>query len=65
MGNPRSWGDDGVPIPVAFLNADIGRYQTSQGRKTTNEFMRFLREWVGEAEILGQPCVPAIEITHT
>ena len=58
-------GSEGAEIPVAILNSEIKNYQTKQGYKRTNEALKYLREYVGEAEQIGVPSVKAIEMTHT
>ena len=65
VGTPAVLGSDGVAIPVAFLNSDIRGYVCTQGHRTTNVTMKWIREYLGEASVPGEPSCEAIEITHT
>ena len=66
VGQPAVVGPDGASIPVAITvtNAELKNYQIQQWYKMRHEAMKFLREFVGEANIPGVPSVEAIEMTH-
>ena len=51
VGTPAVVGNDGVAIPVAFLNSDVRGYASLQGHETTNVAMKCLREYLGEPNV--------------
>ena len=64
-GQPAVVGPGGVVITVAITNSEIKNLQPQQGHRRSNCALKFIREFIGEAFEQGQPCVAAVEVTHT
>ena len=65
VGEPAVVGPDGVVITVAITNSEIKNLVPRHGHRRSNCALKFIRQYIGEAHEEGQPCVPAIEMTHT
>ena len=63
VGTIAVMGPEGEQIGVMITNSQIRNYVTTQGHQWTNEALEYLRDYVGEKEVLGKPSMRAIELT--
>ena len=56
-------GPNGENIAVAITRDQLRTYVPPHGHKVTNETIKYLRDFVGEKDVRGQPGMRAIEVT--
>ena len=63
VGQPAVVGPNGENIAVAITRDQLRTYVPPHGHKVTNETIKYLRDFVGEKDVRGQPGMRAIEVT--
>ena len=63
VGQPAVVGPNGESIAVAITRDQLRTYVPPHGHKVTNETIKYLRDFVGEKDVRGQPGMRAIEVT--